>query len=116
MAVRRQAILQEPCRYYAPLSNPLVCSYSENAQQETRNKDGRERGGMVPMLSRKISKARWSVGGAFVMTDSAKLPVRWLKCPLHSGGRNIYIFENTRVSSPYRWLINPDLMPRLLEL
>lgn len=91
MAVRRQAILQEPCRYYAPLCNPLVCSYSENAQQETRNKDGRERG-MVPMLSRKISKARWSVGGAFVMTDSAKLPVRWLKYPLHSGGRNIYIY------------------------
>lgn len=62
MAVRRQAILQEPCRYYAPLCNPLVCSYSENAQQETRNKDGRERGRNGPDViaeNKQSSMERW---------------------------------------------------------
>lgn len=61
MAVRRQAILQEPCRYYAPLCNPLVCSYSENAQQETRNKDGRERGNGPDVIAenKQSSMERW---------------------------------------------------------
>lgn len=70
MAVRRQAILQEPCRYYAPMQNPLVCLYSE-MQQETRNKDGdRKEGGIgrdVIAENKQSSMER----GAFVMTDSA---------------------------------------------
>lgn len=72
MAVRRQAILQEPCRYYAPMQNSLVCSYSE-MQQETRNKDGdgeKRRGGIgrdVIVENKQSSMER----GAFVMTDSA---------------------------------------------
>lgn len=53
MAVRRQAILQEPCRYYAPLCNPLL---SVRIPKMHNKRQGWERG-----RGGKISKARWSV-------------------------------------------------------
>lgn len=52
MAVRRQAILQEPCRYYAPLAIPLSVRIPK--MHNKRQGWGREReggGGIGPTLS-----------------------------------------------------------------
>lgn len=97
MAVRRQAILQEPCRYYAPLAIPLSVRIPKmhNKRWGMRNKDGgekeKEEEGLVRRYPRENKQSSMERGRG-VMTDSAKLPVQWLKYPLHSDGRNIYIY------------------------
>lgn len=99
MAVRRQAYCKNRAVITRPLQSPCLFVFRKCT---TRDKDGgekeKEEEGLVrryPTENKQSSMER----GRGVMTDSAKLPVQWLKYPLHSDGRNIYIyiFENTRV-------------------
>lgn len=61
MAVRRQAILQEPCRYYAPLCNPCLFVFrkctTRDAQQGWERKGGN--GPDVIAENKQSSMERW---------------------------------------------------------
>lgn len=121
MAVRRQAYCKNRAVITRPLQSPCLFVFRKCT---TRDKDGgekeKEEEGLVrryPTENKQSSMER----GRGVMTDSAKLPVQWLSTPFR-WTKYIYIYLKIHVcihvssSSPYRWLINPDLMPRLLEL